>query len=106
MIPNFMFERKLKKLKKRGERYKREKEVLDTYAEYLPEHKKRKVSNVMLVIIIIAIVGYVVADYLLQYFTGTAMDSTITTCWFGFWTIEIISLTTIKNSKTKHGTNE
>ena len=98
-----MHERKLKKIQKQGERYKKEKAVRDAYEEYWPERKKRKVSNVMLVAIITAIAGYVIAAFWLQYKTGMAIDPTITTCWFGFWTVEIIALTTIKNNKTKHG---
>lgn len=99
------FKQKLKRIKKQGEQYKIEKELRDAYAEYWPDGKKRKVSNVMLVIIVTAIIGYVVASFWLQYRTGIAIDPTITTCWFGFWTVEIIALTTIKNNKTKHGDN-
>ena len=98
-----MHERKLKKIQKQGERYKEEKEVMEAYAEYLPDRKARKVSNIMLIIIVVAIVGYVIASFWVQYKTGIAMDPTITTCWFGFWTVEIVALTTIKNNKTKHG---
>ena len=98
-----MHERKLKRIQKQGERYKKEKEVMEAYAEYLPDRKARKVSNIMLIIIVVAIVGYVIASFWVQYKTGIAMDPTITTCWFGFWTVEIIALTTIKNNKTKHG---
>lgn len=101
------FKRKLRRIRRQGEMYKKEKEVRDAYAEYWPEHKKRKVSNIMLVIIIAAIVGYVIASFWVQYHTGVAIDATLTTCWFGFWTVEIIALTTIKNNKTKHdNTNE
>ena len=103
LIKSAMYQHRLKKIKKQGERYKKEKAVRDAYAEYWPEGKKRKVSNIMLVTIIVAIVGYVIASFWLQYKTGIAIDPTITTCWFGFWTVEIIALTTIKNNKTKHG---
>ena len=96
-------ERKLKKIQRQGERYKKEKEVRDAYIEYLPDRKKRKVSNIMLVIIVAAIIGYVIASFWIQYKTGIAIDPTITTCWFSFWTIEVVALTTIKNNKTKHG---
>ena len=96
------FKRKLRKIKRQGEQYKIEKQLRDAYAEYWPDRKKRKVSNIMLVAIIVAIVGYVLAAFWLQYVTGIAIDPTITTCWFGFWTVEIIALTTIKNNKTKH----
>ena len=96
------FKRKLRKIKRQGEQYKMEKKLRDAYAEYWPDRKKRKVSNIMLVAIIVALVGYVIASFWLQYVTGIAIDPTITTCWFGFWTVEIIALTTIKNNKTKY----
>ena len=95
-------QRKLAKIQKKGEQQKQISELRNAYAEYLPDRKKRKVSNIMLVTIITAIVGYVIASFWLQYRTGIAIDPTITTCWFGFWTAEIIALTTIKNNKTKH----
>ena len=97
------FKKKLRKIKMQGEQYKMEKTLRDAYAEYWPDRKNRKVSNIMLVTIIVAIVGYVIASFWLQYVTGMSIDPTITTCWFGFWTVEIIALTTIKNNKTKHG---
>lgn len=96
------FQRKMEKIKKQGERYKQEAELRDMYAQYMPEKKQRKVSNIMLVIIVLAIVGYVCANFWLQYHTGVAIDATITGCWFGFWGAEIISLAAIKTSKVKH----
>lgn len=98
-------QRKLAKIRKQGERYKKEKELRDTYAEYLPDKKKRKVSNIMLVIIVAAIVVYTVASFWIQYRTGIPMDATLTTLYYGFWTVELISLTSIKNIKTKHENN-
>ena len=106
MITDNMFKRKLKRMKKQGERYKKEKEILDTYAEYLPERKKRKVSNVMLVIIVSAIILYTIAAFWVQYKTGVPIDSTLSTLYYAFWATELVALTTIKNSKTKHGINE
>jgi hypothetical protein len=94
---------KLKRIKARGERYKREKEVRDAYAEYWPERKKRKVSNIMLVVIVAAILGYTIASFWLQYTTGVPIDSTLTTLYYGFWSVELISLTSIRNNKTKYG---
>lgn len=85
---------------------KKEKELKDTYIEYLPDNKKKKVSNVMLFVIVVAIIGYVIADFILQYRMGIEISSTITTCWFAFWGTEIIALTGIKMSKVKHGTSD
>lgn len=93
-----MFERKLKRIEKRGERQKAKQELIDKYAKYYPS-KHRKVSNIMLVVVVTAIVVYVAANYILQYKTGMSMDSTITTAWFSFFTVEIVALTGIKVSK-------
>lgn len=93
------FQKKLRKIKRDGKQYKQLKEAYDAYAEYMPEHKKRKVSNIMLVISVIAIIGYVVADFILQYQTGVEISTTITTCWFVFWTSEIFILAGIKGVK-------
>ena len=105
MMSDKRFKKKLDKIKKQGERYKQESELRDSYFEYLPDKKKRKTSSVMLSIIVIAIIGYVIASFWLQYRTGYGIDSTITTCWFGFWTVEIVALTAIKTSKVKHGSD-
>lgn len=100
-----LFQWKLKRIRKRGERYRREYKLKKAYAKYLPEKKKKKVSNIMLVIIVIAIVGYVAADFVLQYKAGIEISPTITTCWFVFWSTEIVALTGIKLSKVKHNYN-
>ena len=93
-----MFERKLKRIEKRGERQRAKQEIIDKYAEYYPS-KRRKISNIMLFVVVTAIVGYVAANFILQYKTGMSMDSTITTAWFSFFTVEIVALTGIKVSK-------
>ena len=103
MMSDRRHQRKLEKMKKRGERYKAEAEMRDAYFEYVPERKKRKVSNIMLFIIVAAVIGYVVAAFALQYFTGTEVSPTITTCWFSVWGVELLSLAGIKVSKTKNG---
>jgi hypothetical protein len=101
-----MFKRKLKRMKKQGERWKKVKELQDAYAPYAPARKKRKVSNVMLVVIVLAIVLYTIAAFWLQKETGIPIDTTLSTLWFGFWTVEIVSLMLIKNTKTKRDTND
>lgn len=93
-----MFEKKLKRIEKRGERQKAKQELVNKYAKYYPS-KRRKVSNIMLIVVVTAIVGYVAANFILQYKTGMSMDSTITTAWFSFFTVEIVALTGIKVSK-------
>lgn len=93
------FKRKLNRIRQQGERYKKEQAVRNAYAEYWPEHKKRKTSNIMLVASIIAIVGYVIADYILQYNVGIELSPTITPYWFAFWTSEVFLLAGIRISK-------
>ena len=93
------FKRKLNRIRQKGERYKKEQAVRDAYEQYWPEHKNRKTSTIMVITSVIAIVGYVVADYILQYNTGIELSPTITPYWFGFWTCEIFLLAGIKVSK-------
>ena len=100
------FQKKLEKIKKRSEQYKQEYELKATYEKYVPEKKKKKVSNVMLVVIVFAIVGYTIANFILQYCTGAEISPTITTCWFAFWSAEILALMGIKITKTRHEVDE
>lgn len=100
------FQRKLEKIKKKGERYKQEYELKEAYAQYMPEKKTRKVSNIMLIMIIVAVVGYFVANLWLQISTGIEISSTLTTCWFSFWGVEIVALAAIKTSKVKHSADK
>lgn len=100
-----LFQMELNRIKKRGERQKRKQTLKNKYAEYYPS-KHRKVSNVMLVTIVVMIVGYAIADFVLQYATGNEISSTLTTCWFAFWSAEIVALTGIKVSKVLKSPHE
>lgn len=93
-----MFQKKLKRIEIRGERQKQKYELEEKYAEYYPG-KKRKVSNVMLVVIVLAIVLYTVASFILQFYTSVEISSTLTTCFYAFWSAEILSLAGIRVSK-------
>ena len=63
---------------------------------------KKKVSNIMLVVICTMIVLYAIANFVLQYYTQIEVSPTLTTSWFAFWGVELVSLTAIKTSKIKH----
>lgn len=89
---------KLKRIEKRGERQKAKQELIDKYAPYYPS-KRRKVSNIMLVVIVTAITLYTVASFWLTYVSGVSIDSTLTTCFYAFWTSEIVVLAGIRASK-------
>lgn len=94
-----LFQFRLKRMKAKYERRKAKQELKAKYAQYYPQREGAKVSNVMLAVIVIAITGYAIANFALQYFTGSEVSSTLTTCWFAFWGAEIVSLTGIKVSK-------
>ena len=106
MIQDLLFQWKMERLKNKAKRYQQEQKIKKQCSEYFNSKKKRKVSNVMLTLIVLAIMGYTVASFWLQYHTGTAVDSTLTSLYYGFWTVELIALTTIKNNKTKYGTTD
>lgn len=67
---------------------------------------KKKVSNVMLVFICIAICLYTAASFLLQALTGYEISSQLTISFFSFFAVELASLASIKNSKTKYQNQE
>lgn len=81
--------------------YKKIKEVEDEFGEYFPEKKHRKVSNIILVIAIIAIVLYTVAAFVLQFYTSIEVSSTLTTCWYSFWSVELLAMAGIKINKDR-----
>lgn len=93
------FQRKLDRIRLKGERQKAKVEVESKYAEYYPHREGAKVSNVMLAIVVFMIVAYVVASFVLQFFTSVEISATLTTCYFAFWTVEIVSLAGIRVSK-------
>ena len=93
------FKRKLRKIRRQGEMYKKEKEIRELYAEYWPDRKEKKTSTIMLIIIVASIIFYTIGAFYIQYRTGVEISSTLTTCWFSFWGVEIIALTGIKISK-------
>ena len=95
------FQKKLEKIRKKGERQKAKAELEAKYAEYYPHRKGAKVSNVMLVIIVFMVTLYTVASFVLQFVTTIEISSTLTTCFFAFWSAEIVALMGIKISKVK-----
>ena len=97
-----LFQWKLKRLERRGEHYRREYEVRKSYEQYVPERKKRKVSNILLVVVVAAITIYTVINLWITYSTGVSIDSTLTTCYYAFWTSEVCLLAGIRISKVKN----
>ena len=60
---------------------------------------KRKTSKRMLTVSVFNIVWYTIAAIVLQFKVGVEISSTLTTCWYTFWTSEIFVLAGIRISK-------
>ena len=70
-------------------------------------HKKKiKTSNIVLIAAIISNVAYTVVAFILQFKTSVEISSTLTTCWFAFWAVEVAALAGIKITKTKNMTED
>lgn len=100
------FKRKLRKIKKQGEQYKKIAELEAEYGEYFPAKKERKVSNIMLAVSVAAIMLYTIASFVLQFYAGLEISSTLTTLYYAFWTSEIFLLAGIRTSKVIKGHND
>ena len=70
------------------------------------KRRKKHFSDYIVAAAIAAIVLYTLAAVVLQFCGLTEISATLTTCWFSFWTVEIVALATIKNSKTKNMDNK
>lgn len=60
---------------------------------------KFKTSNIVLASSIVAVALFTAISLYIQYTTGIEVSSTLTTLWYSFWTVEIVSLAGIKVSK-------
>ena len=95
------FQKKLEKMRIKGERQKAKHELEEQYAEYYPHKTGKKVSNVMLVVVVVMILAYTAANFWLAFASGASMDSTLTTCFYAFWSCEVLALAGIRISKTR-----
>lgn len=68
--------------------------------------KKRHFANYIVFLSIIAVTVFTTAAFILQFKGYMEISSTLTTCWFAFWTVEIIALASIRNQKTKYEKKE
>jgi len=66
------------------------------------EKRQGKFSNIIVIISILAVTVFTVAAFVLQFRGYMEISATLTGCWFAFWTVEIVALASIRNSKTKH----
>ena len=65
--------------------------------------RKKHFSDYIVAAAIAAIVMYTLAAVVLQFCGLAEISATLTTCWFSFWTVEIVALAAIKGGKVKHG---
>ena len=65
--------------------------------------RKKHFSDYIVAAAIAAIGLYTAAAVVLQFCGLMEISPTLTTCWFSFWTVEIVALAAIKSGKVKHG---
>ena len=67
-----------------------------------------KTSTKVVLAAVVCNIVYTVAAFVLQFATGVEVSSTLTTCWFTFWGVELGALAGIKICKTRYkgGTEE
>ncbi|MCM1061611.1 MAG: hypothetical protein NC452_15185, partial [Eubacterium sp.] len=65
--------------------------------------RKRHFSDYIVAASIAAVGLYTASAVTLQFCGFMEVSPTLTTCWFGFWTAEIVALAAIKGGKVKHG---
>ncbi len=63
---------------------------------------KSQYSKIIIVLCIVSIWIYAIASFVVQCISGTEISSTLTTCFFTFFGVEVISLAGIKRMKTKN----
>lgn len=62
---------------------------------------KKQFAKKIIPLIIIAVLLYTIAAFVLQFYAGVEISPTLTTCYFGFWGVELSALTIIKVNKIK-----
>ena len=94
------FNRELSKIKKRNAQIELHRQLLDEKRKGdILRFDKMKTSNKVLFASVTAIILFTIACMFIQYKTSMEVSSTLTTLWFSFWTVEIVSLTSIKVTK-------
>ncbi len=68
--------------------------------------KKRSFADYIVFVSIFMVASFTIAAFILQFCGMMEISSTLTTCWFAFWTVEIISLAAIRTSKVKNKYDE
>lgn len=100
------FQKKLQKIQQKNKEIELKNKLKEEKKKYRFSFSKIKVSNRVLIASILAVVLFAIACLYIQYKTGYEINDTLITLWFGFWTVEIVSLAGIKISKVRKKVNE
>lgn len=68
--------------------------------------KKRSFADYIVFVSIFMVTTFTLAAFILQFEGSMEISATLTTCWFAFWTVEIVALASIRNVKVKNAYNE
>ena len=72
----------------------------------LKRKRKKHFANYVVYISLSAVVAYTITAFILQFSGLGEVSPTLTTCFFGFFGVELASLALIKHGKTKYSNNE
>lgn len=102
ILKNIIYENRISRAEEYAHKQEVKKEInIIKYGDSgKPSRKKIKYSKILIPIIILAIVGYTVANFILQSNGFGEMSPTLTTCYFGFFGIDLITLCGIKITDT------
>ena len=64
--------------------------------------RKKHFANYVVFISLFAVTAYTVTAFILQFKTGLEVSPTLTTCFYGFFGVELASLALIKHGKSKY----
>lgn len=65
-----------------------------------------KTSTKVVIAAVVCNIVYTIAAFVLQFATSVEVSSTLTTCWFTFWGVEVGALAGIKIAKTRYKKEE
>jgi hypothetical protein len=70
--------------------------------EAVKRKKGRSFADYIVFVSIFMVATFTIAAFVLQFCGMMEISATLTTCWFGFWTVEIVALAAIRTSKVKN----
>jgi hypothetical protein len=74
--------------------------------EAVKRKKGRSFADYIVFVSIFMVATFTIAAFVLQFCGMMEISATLTTCWFGFWTVEIVALASIRNVKVKNEYNK